>query len=175
MDAPTSLPQGYEWLSHPHRFRFAGGSGLLSECTVSAAVERGGSVDQVYVLCSELKQNWGTPVTNAWGPSMALELQLQRHIFADAGEKLEQPDEPILDGLHYEVTKEEVEGWHFFEHYAAPKGENGAYVLPVIVPYEGLLYGPRVDLSDGTTSALLAAMTREVANRGFTLKEASGA
>ncbi len=176
MDALTSLPQGYEWLTHPHRFRYAGNSGLLSECTVSAAVERGGSVDQVYVLCSELKKNWGTPVMNAWGPSIALELQLQRHIYAGAGKKLKQPREPILDGVHYHVSKEEVEGWHFFEQYAPPKGETAPHVLPVIVPYnDGLLYGPRVDLSGEGPGALLAAMTKEVANRGFRLKEASRA
>ncbi|MGH8226259.1 MAG: hypothetical protein ACRER1_08935 [Gammaproteobacteria bacterium] len=175
MDALTSLPQGYEWLIYPHRFRYAGNSGLFPECTVSAAVERGGSADQVYVLCSELKKNRGTPVMHAWGPSIALELQLQRHVFADAGEKLEQPDEPVLDGAHYHVSKEELEGWHFFEHYATPKGESAAYVLPVIVPYEGLLYGPRVDLSSEGPGSLLAAMTREVVNRGFTLKETSRA
>lgn len=170
MNASTSLPQGYEWLIHPHRFRYAGESGLVCECALSAAVERTGSENQVYVLCSELKKNRGTPVMNAWGPSSALELQLARYIYAEADEILEQPDDPILDGAHYHVGEEEVEGWHFFEHYAPLKGESTPHVAPVNVPYEGMLYGPRVDLSGSGPGGLLAAMAREVVGSGFALK-----
>ncbi|MDN5864521.1 MAG: hypothetical protein L0I62_04810 [Gammaproteobacteria bacterium] len=173
MNEPASLPQGCEWLAYPHRFRYAGNSGLLCECALSVAVKRGKDAQELYVLCSELKQNWGTTVTNSWGPAITLELQAQRHILTGAGEKLDHPGEPALGGWHYHVSEEEVAGWHFFEHHGAHAGDAAAYVAPVTIPFEedDVLLGPRLDLAGEHPGALLSAMTREVANRGFDVKE----
>lgn len=170
MEANNSLPQGCEWLVRPQVFRYVGNSGLLSECALSAAIKGAGDSKGVVVLCSELKKNWGTPVTNSWGPAITLELQVKRHLLAEAGDKLDQSGETIHDGWHYHVSEEDVEGWQFFEHYAPFAGEASPHVAPVVIPYEGMLYGPRVDLSGGEPGTLLAAMTREVEDSGFALK-----
>ncbi len=173
MTTPVSLPQGCEWLTYPHRFRFVGNSGQLCECALSAAVKRQGDKQAIYVLCSELKDNWGTTVTNSWGPAISLEMQVRTHILADAGEKLGQSSTGTVTGWHYEVSAEDLEGWHFFEHHKPHPGERDSCIYPVAIPYEDqdTLLGPSIDLSSEDPGALLASMAQEVANRGFAIKE----
>lgn len=172
MDALTSLPQDCEWLAPPHIFSYVGNSGQISECALSAVAKQDGKTKQIYVLCSELKRNLGTAITNAWGPAITLELQIKRHLLGEAGHKLDPPDDPILDGWHYHVSEQDVDGWHFFEHHGPLAGESAPHVSPVAIPFEDgdVLLGPRIDLSSEGKGSPLSAMTSEVETQGFALK-----
>lgn len=172
MSEPAALPPGHQWLVPPHRFRYAGNTGQLSECIVSAA-KRGGDPEQIYVLCSEPENNHGTRVTYAWGPAISLEAQVRTHILTEADAKLERPHGKIYDGWHYHISEEALAGWHFFEHHSPHPGERDSCVYPVAVPFgdDDALLGASVDFASQDPGALLRVMAREVRKRGFAVKE----
>lgn len=146
MNNQIVLPQGYQWLARPRLLTFPAIAGD-SECVVSATMDES---KNVFVLCSQLRDNHGTSVTNSWGAGIGLESRIQEDIFGDARGQYR---------------------WHFFEHYRSSSEEGAPSLSTVKFRDDGTPEWTYLRLDDSEISLLLVAMAGAVAERGFSIQE----